>query len=149
MDTNFKNNLYKSVVAGLLGILGISLAYWLILFLVTKNPAHPLQQFVSYKYWMSALIAGFGVQVGLYRYSKLIHRAATASAKSSMAASAGVSTTAMIACCAHHVVDILPLLGLSAAALILSKYQVYFLLLGILSNLLGIGLMIYYIKFKK
>ncbi len=33
-----------------------------------------------------------------------------------MGTSGGTSVTAMVACCLHHVTDVLPILGVSAAA---------------------------------
>ncbi len=44
----------------------------------------------------------------------------------------------MVACCAHHVADVLPLLGLSAAASFLAAYQIPFMLIGLAMNLIGI-----------
>jgi hypothetical protein len=58
------------------------------------------------------------------------------------AASGGTSTAAMIACCAHHVTDVLPLLGLSGAAVFLAQYKVPFMVVGIVSNAAGIGVML-------
>ncbi len=55
-------------------------------------------------------------------------------------ASGGTSTAAMVACCAHHVTDILPLAGLSAATTFLANYQVPFMLLGLAMNLAGVGI---------
>lgn len=43
----------------------------------------------------------------------------------------------MIACCAHHLTDVLPVVGLAGAAMFLAAYQSLFLLLGVLSNLVG------------
>ncbi|MFH2014054.1 MAG: hypothetical protein ABIJ17_03745 [Patescibacteria group bacterium] len=63
-----------------------------------------------------------------------------------MVASAGISTGSMIACCAHHLIDILPILGLSAMFLFLAEYQVFFILLGIVSNIIGIIFMLEIIK---
>ncbi len=48
---------------------------------------------------------------------------------------------AMIACCAHHAADILPILGLSAvagAAGFLAEWRVPLMSLGIVMNLAGI-----------
>jgi hypothetical protein len=65
-----------------------------------------------------------------------------AGATGSVAAAGGVSTGSMVACCLHHFTDILPILGFSAAALFLSQYQDAFLLLGVLSNIVGITIML-------
>jgi len=55
-----------------------------------------------------------------------------------MGAGGGTSTVAMVACCLHHVSDLLPLLGLSAAASFLSAYKIPFMLVGLARNAVGI-----------
>ena len=45
----------------------------------------------------------------------------------------------MVACCAHHITDIMPLLGLSAAATFLAEYRIPFMVVGLATNLIGIG----------
>ena len=54
-----------------------------------------------------------------------------------MIASGGVNSLAMVACCAHHLTDILPLVGLAGVALVLGSYQSLFLLVGVLSSAIG------------
>lgn len=58
----------------------------------------------------------------------------------------GTGAGSMVLCCAHHIADVLPLMGLSAAALFLSKYQILFFSVGIISNLGGIVYMIHILK---
>ncbi|MFZ3080423.1 MAG: hypothetical protein WA109_12145, partial [Bellilinea sp.] len=48
------------------------------------------------------------------------------------------STVAMVACCAHHAADVLPILGLTAAATFLAEYRTAFMVAGLASNLIGI-----------
>ena len=48
------------------------------------------------------------------------------------------STAAMLACCAHHLADILPIVGAAGAAAFLNAYKVPMLWLGIAMNLFGI-----------
>jgi hypothetical protein len=48
----------------------------------------------------------------------------------------------MVACCLHHVTDVLPVLGLSAAATFLTRYQRPFMLFGLGMNLVGIVFMV-------
>ncbi len=60
-----------------------------------------------------------------------------------MGASGGTSITAMVACCIHHVTDVLPILGLSVAASFLARHQRPFMLVGIAMNLIGIGVMFF------
>jgi hypothetical protein len=60
-----------------------------------------------------------------------------------VAASTGTSRAATLACCAHHLTDILPVLGLSGAAVFLNLYKRPLLWLGIAMNLVGIGRMLW------
>ena len=62
--------------------------------------------------------------------------------KKVMGTSGGTSVTAMVACCLHHVTDVLPVLGLSAAATFLARYQRPFMLVGLGLNLIGIIVML-------
>ena len=60
-----------------------------------------------------------------------------------MAGNTSTSTLGMIACCAHHLTDILPILGLSFLTALLIQYQKVILLVAIASNLSGIFYLIY------
>ncbi len=105
---------------------------------VLQSPAHAIGQFASLWYLMLPLVAGFGVQVALF--TKLHDKSRECGA--SVAATGGVSVASMAACCAHHATDLVPFLGLSATALFLSKYQTFFLVLGVASNLTGTTFML-------
>lgn len=59
-----------------------------------------------------------------------------------MGTSGATSATAMVACCIHHVTDVLPILGLSAAASFLTRYQRPFMLIGLAMNIVGIIVML-------
>ena len=48
----------------------------------------------------------------------------------------------MLACCAHHLVDVLPIIGLSGAAIFLDAYKTPLLWLGIAMNLVGIAYLV-------
>ncbi len=95
-----------------------------------------LSQFIQLWPWMSLLIIGFGLQIGLFTY---LHQQKKMSAqeRTSAAAASGASTASMLACCAHHITDVAPLLGISALTFFLAKYQITFLIIGIFSNIFG------------
>lgn len=98
--------------------------------------------------WLAGAIAlSFGLQVGLYvqmrRLSNLHHRGRCGAMT---ATGTGTSSAAMLACCAHHLTDILPILGLSAASVFLNRYRIPFALFGLGVNLAGIGLMLRLIR---
>jgi hypothetical protein len=132
-------HLVGSAVA--LGVVG----FYLGLLTLTGSWSFARAQFGHYRWWILALAVGLGVQATLFTAlrGRLMGRKKTA-ATSSLAASGGVSTASMAACCAHYLVSVLPLLGLpflSAALAGLNKYQTYLFALGVVSNLFGIGLM--------
>ena len=131
----------KPILIGLSGTVGLFLIYILILTLVNSYN-HALEQLAGVWYWIIILVIGFGVQLGLYSHIKINSWVKTGGATAEVAASGGVSTASMIACCAHHLVDILPVIGLSAAAVFLVRYQLPFILIGIFSNLVGIIMML-------
>jgi hypothetical protein len=148
---DFKNiNKYsKPFLVGILGMLGLVVIYVSVMLIATKNLNSVISQFITFKYWITALILGFGIQTSLFWYIRSGMHLPNKSSKTALATGAGTSTVAMVACCAHHLTDFLPILGLSAAALFLSKYQTHFFAFGIISNIAGIALMIYIIKTKK
>jgi MFS family permease len=137
-----KHVVVKPVLWGVLaGLLLLSIYFLVLTF--ANSFSHAIEQFVLLWYWIILLVVGFGFQVGLYSYIRRVSKLKKVrGATSSVAATGGVSTGAMIACCAHHLTDILPILGLSAAAIFLAKYQTLFIIVGVLSNLIGINMML-------
>ena len=102
-------------------------------------------QFVRDRWYVVPIIVGFGIQAALYavlRFRLFIPVISTGPSGSMMGASGGTSATAMVACCVHHVTDVLPILGLSAAASFLTRYQRPFMLVGLAMNLAGIVIML-------
>jgi hypothetical protein len=63
-----------------------------------------------------------------------------------VAASTSTSTAAMLACCAHHLADVLPIVGVSGAAIFLNAYKTPLLCLGIVTNLVGIIYLLYKVR---
>jgi hypothetical protein len=100
---------------------------------------------------VSPIILGFGVQVALYiilkkRLFMPIASVGLSTEKNNVGvmtgASGATSTIAMAACCAHHVTDVLPILGLTAAATFLAEYRIAFMLVGLGTTLVGIAVML-------
>ena len=101
------------------------------------------RQFAELWYWMALLIVGFGIEVGLFAYLRARQKHPSAG----MVAGGGAgSTAAMIACCAHRLVDFLPIFGMTLLAAALVKYQVYLLAASAVFNLVGIIYLISLIK---
>jgi hypothetical protein len=103
-------------------------------------------QFVRDRWYVLPIIIGFGIQSALYailRFRLFVPVTSTHHTGKVMGASGGASATAMIACCLHHVTDVLPILGLSAAASYLARYQRPFMLVGLAMNVIGIAAMLF------
>jgi len=130
------------VVMGFSASVALLIVYFGIVSL-SESFEHAILQFRELWYWITLLVTGFGIQVGLYSYVRAALRAREiAGATTAMATASGVSTTSMVACCAHHLTDVLAIIGLSALSVVLAKYQLPFIILGILSNFVGITLML-------
>ena len=87
----------------------------------------------------------FGIQAALYsvlRFRLFIPATSTGYTGAMMGTSGGTSVTAMVACCLHHVTDVLPILGLSAAATFLARYQRPSMLIGLGTEIIGIFVML-------
>jgi len=133
------------VFAGVLSSMALLGSYFGILS-AANSFNHAVDQFILLWSWFSSLVVGFGIQTGLYTYIRRvqkIHHVSVLASKKGITATGGVSTAAMAACCAHHLSDVLPIVGLTGAALFFSEYQEIFLLLGVLSNVVGITLMLH------
>ncbi len=135
----------RPIIIGVSGSTGLLIIYFGILAWVNSF-SHALQQFSQMWYWILILVTGFGIQLGLYSYVRFNIRKKASGATAEIVAAGGISTGSMIACCAHHITDVLPIIGLSAAAVFLVKYQLPFILLGIFSNLVGITMMLHIIQ---
>ncbi len=109
--------------------------------ILLSSPREAVLQFYYLWPWIISISAGFGIQVGLYTKLKMIIKTDGAG-KGMVFASGATSSVSMIACCAHHLVDVLPLIGFSALSIFFVRYQVPLLSFSLLINLLGITVMI-------
>jgi len=55
------------------------------------------------------------------------------------AGSTGMSSGAMLACCAHHVADVVPIVGASGAAILLNEVKTPLAVAGIVMSWAGVG----------
>jgi Cu+-exporting ATPase len=88
-------------------------------------------------YLIIPLSAGFGTQIGLYFSIKHM-----ATLTGTIASTGTISAGSMIACCSHFLLNMIPIIGLSGLAIFLVKYQSWFLGVGILSNAIGITILV-------
>jgi len=126
----------RSIAAGVAAAAAL-LGVYLGIISLAQGVEHALDQLAADFVFVSLIAAGFGIQIALFVELRAVdrrHRAATAVT----AAGTGTSAAAMLACCAHHLVDLLPLVGLSAAAVFLNAYRTPLFLVGIAMNLIGI-----------
>lgn len=87
--------------------------------------------------YLVAIVGGFGTQVALLvelRHRRRARRAEQAAA----GAGASASVVGMVACCAHHLADLLPIVGVSGAAAFLTDWRTEFMLAGIAVNAVGV-----------
>jgi len=132
------------VGAGVLGALLLTAVYFGIVSWA-ETPAHALDLFWEDRWIVGPIILGFGIQSALYIILKkgLFLPITNVGASGAMTGAGGsTSAVAMAACCAHHVTDVLPILGLTAAASFLAEYRLAFMWLGLGTNLIGIAMML-------
>ena len=125
-------------VAGLLLVgLYLGIVTW------AQGLGHARELLWNDRYFVAAIAGGFGLQVGLFFHvRRLVARRAAGSAAGVTAAGTGTSTVAMVACCAHHAADALPLVGLSGAAIFLNDYRIPLMASGLAVNALGVAFML-------
>ena len=88
-------------------------------------------------YLIFPLVIGFGTQIGLYFSIK--H---TAQLTGTVVGTGSISGGSMIACCSHFLLQAIPFAGIAGLSLFLVKYQAWFLIVGIISNIFGITVML-------
>jgi Co/Zn/Cd efflux system component len=78
------------------------------------------------------------IQMGLFRYHGNITTGNIAGSEKMGMAGSATSSLTMVACCLHHVSDILPSVGLIlAASSFLIQYKVTIIIIGLLANVAG------------
>ena len=126
----------KSTAMGLSGTIVLPGVYFLVLTGVS-GWEFTLGQFVDFWYFIVSLALGFGIQIGLYTYLRGAIHGQTASGKV-VAVSGTTSTAAMISCCTHYLVNILPALGTAGIVTLVAQYQVELFWVGLIANAAGI-----------
>ena len=142
------NNIAKSTLYGILASATLLGVYFAVLTLVS-GWSYALSQFATYWYFIISLVVGFGIQIGLYQYIKSLVQEGRGMGKV-VGVSGTTSTAAMISCCAHYLVNLVPILGVTGLVTFVAQYQVELFWVGLASNIFGIGYMATKItKFKK
>lgn len=121
---------------GLLSGFGL-ITFYLIVVSIFQGFEFAILNFRSLWFWIVPLAGGFGTQIGLYTSIK---HAATLTG--TVAGTGTISAGSMVACCSHFLLNMIPIVGLSGVAIFLVKYQTTFFGIGIVSNLIGISLLV-------
>ena len=125
------------IIKGLLATL-ILLAFYFTIVVLVSGWSFAQDQFRQFWYYVVTLAIGFGVQVGLYSYFKTLGKV--------LAVSGTTSTAAMVSCCAHYLVNVLPILGAVGIITVISQYQIQLFWVGLAFNFAGIGYMLYQVR---
>jgi hypothetical protein len=127
----------RSFAAGVVAAAAL-LGVYLAIISLAQGVEHAFDQVATDALFVGLIAAGFGIQIALFVELRAVDRRHRAAAAVTVAGT-GTSAAAMLACCTHHLVDLLPLVGLSAAAVFLNAYKTPLFLVGIGMNLVGIG----------
>lgn len=142
------SNTLKPVLYGVLASTILLVVYFAAVGLVSDT-VFVVNQFKQYWYFIVSLAVGFGIQIALYQYLKNLVHSGQGMGKV-VGVSGATSTVSMVSCCAHYLVNIIPILGITGIATFVAQYQSKIFLVGLAFNVFGIifiGNRI--IKFKK
>src|SRR3990167_11154692 len=122
----------KSIINGLIGLTVLLAIYFTVISLIS-GWSFALSQFSDFWYFIISLALGFGVQIGLYAYLRNVIKIKSDSGKV-VAVSGATSTVAMVSCCAHYLVNLLPVLGVTGVIAFVAQYQVSLFWVGLTFN---------------
>lgn len=129
--------IFKSAFYGLMGTTALLAVYFSVVSLISGWP-FALDQFSQFWYFIVSLAIGFGIQLGLYTYLKNAVHQKNASVEI-LAISGTTSTATMLSCCAHYLVNILPIIGATGIISLIGQYQTELFLVGLAFNIGGIA----------
>lgn len=142
-NLGMKKDYYRPLLYGGLATVILLLLYAAILSLVSGF-AFMLDQWNQFWPYISTLSVGFGVQVTLY--VRLRDKVKEHTAGKVAVVSGTTSTLAMVSCCTHYLVNVLPILGVTGAVVFVTQYQTELFWVGIGANLIGVSFMIYKLR---
>lgn len=130
-----------SAALGAAGALALVLLYLGIVTLA-QGRDHARELLWGDRHFVALIAAGFGVQIGLFAYVRLLQRALAREPVAMAGAGTATSSIAMVACCAHHLADVVPLVGLSGLAVFLVEIRTPLMLAGLATNAIGVAVML-------
>ncbi len=125
-----------SIALGALGGLAL-VGLYLAIVTWAQGIAHAAELLWDDRLFVGLISAGFGTQVGLFAYVRLAQHALARESVALTGAGTAASSISMVACCAHHVSDVLPVIGLSSLAVFLVELRTPIMLLGLATNTAG------------
>ncbi len=124
--------------AGATALVGIYLG----IVTLAQGAEHAFELLWEDRVFVGLIGVGFGTQIGPLTYMRLLQRAVARESVAIAGAGTATSSVAMVACCAHHLVDVLPIVGLSGLALFLVDFRTPLMLFGLATNALGIAVLL-------
>jgi hypothetical protein len=137
---NMQKPIFISVGFGVAAALLFLASYFAVLTLVSGWD-FAQEQFAMSWYFIVSLVVGFGIQIALFRHIKNLVASGAGMGKV-VGASGATSSLAMVSCCAHYLVNLLPVLGVTGVVTFVAQYQTGLFWVGILANVVGIGYML-------
>jgi Cu+-exporting ATPase len=121
------------------GVLGsaLILALYFVILTLVSGWQFTIEQFVEWRPFVLALAIGFGVQIALFVYLRSASHAVGAGKV--VTTTGAASAVAMVSCCTHYLVNLLPALGATGLVGFVGQYQAELFWFGIASNLAGVA----------
>lgn len=125
-------------LVGALALVGVYLGFvaW------AQGPDHALELLWDDRVFVGLISSGFGTQIGLFTYVRLQRRALDRQSLALTGTGTAASSVSMVACCAHHLADVVPVVGLTGLALFLVEFRTPVMLVGLATNALGVAVML-------
>lgn len=125
----------KAILVAVLGMAAL-LGLYLVLLTLVAGWGFTLEQWRTYWPYVIALAVGFGIQAGLYAWLRFGMQARHAGKV--VAVTGTTSGVAMVSCCTHYLVNLLPALGATGVVSLVGQYQVELFWFGLAANFAGI-----------
>lgn len=133
-----KLSFVRSFVYGVTSTVVLLGAYFVILTSVSGwNFA--MSQFLDFWYFVMALSAGFGLQVGLYVYLRELIKSGS---REVIGVTGTTSAVAMTSCCVHYLANFLPIIGTAGVVTFAAQYQTEMFWVALLFNAGGVAYMV-------
>jgi hypothetical protein len=117
---------------------GALVGFYVAVLALSGGSEHLIDQARTDWWLLTPIILAFGTQVALSVELRHRHRAEHLAA--STGAGTGASAIGMVACCAHHVVDLVPILGVAGIVGFLFDWRIAIMVAGLTINLVVVAI---------